>query len=284
MMILFSSLKILRPSQWLKNLMLLFPPFLGGTLLELQGARLGLIAFVAFCLASSGSYVVNDLLDATRDARHPKKKNRPIPSGAISQRSAGFIGALLAAMALTLAWYVSWPFFVILVLYLANSLIYSLVLKNLALFDLFSIAAGFLLRLQAGGKAFGVIVSDWLFLSVFLLSLFLSTGKRLGEKITLGEAAGDHRKSLDCYSQIYLQGAMFMTGAVVLVTYTMYVISQHTLVYTVPLCAFGLMRYVLRIEGGGSGDPTESLLRDGPLFAVSLLWILMVGWGVYGGA
>lgn len=150
------------------------------------------------------------------------------------------------------------------------------------LFDVFSISAGFLLRLLAGGEAFGVPISDWLFLSVFLLALFLSIGKRLGEKIALGELAGEHRLSLASYSEIYLQGAMFMTGAVVLVTYTMYVISRQSLIYTVPLCAFGLLRYILRIESGKSGDPTESLLRDGPLFAVSLLWVVMVGLGIYG--
>jgi 4-hydroxybenzoate polyprenyltransferase len=272
---------LLRPHQWVKNLMLFFPPFLGGILHQLQGLSVGFIPFLSFCLASSASYVANDLIDAERDAMHPKKKDRPVPAGSIPPSLAIALSFFLAGNSLLLAWKISLTFFVILFLYLCNSLLYTLKLKNLPLFDLFSISAGFLLRLMAGGEAFGVIVSDWLFLSVFLLSLFLSTGKRLGEKIALGNAACDHRQSLAAYSELYLQGAMFMTGAVVLVTYTMYVISRHTLIYTVPLCAFGLMRYVLRIESGKSGDPTESLMRDGPLFAVSLLWVVMVGWGIY---
>ncbi len=273
---------LLRPHQWLKNLMLFFPPFLGGILYNLHDVSVGFTPFLSFCLASSASYIVNDLVDVERDALHPQKKARPIAAGSISPTIAVLLSFVLAICALLLAWQISLMFFVILSLYLGNSLIYTLKLKNLPLFDLFSISAGFLLRLMAGGEAFGVSVSDWLFLSVFLLSLFLSTGKRLGEKISLGESAGEHRQSLAGYSEIYLHGAMFMTGAVVLVTYTMYVISRHTLIYTVPLCAFGLMRYVLRIESGKSGDPTESLLRDGPLFAVSLLWAVMVGVGIYG--
>jgi len=273
---------LLRPHQWIKNLMLFFPPFLGGMLHNLQSLSVGFIPCFSFCLASSASYVLNDLIDAERDAMHPQKRSRPIPVGSIMPTIAVLLSVVLAGGALLLAWQTSLVFFGILSLYLGNALLYTLKLKNLPLFDLFSISAGFLLRLIAGGEAFGVFVSDWLFLSVFLLSLFLSTGKRLGEKISLGDSAGDHRQSLDSYSEIYLQGAMFMTGAVVLVTYTMYVISRNTLIYTVPLCAFGLMRYVLRIESGKSGDPTESLLRDGPLFTVSLLWVLIVGWGLYG--
>jgi len=273
---------LMRPHQWLKNLMLFFPPFLGGVFHSWHDIGAGLMPFLSFCLASSASYVLNDLVDVERDALHPQKRDRPIPSGAVSPAIAWSLGLLLTGTAFLLAWRVSLSFVFILLAYLTNSAIYSLRLKSLPLFDMFSISAGFILRLLAGGEAFQVVISDWLFLSVFLLSLFLSTGKRLGEKFALGDTASEHRQSLAGYSEIYLQGAMFMTGAVVLVTYTMYVIAQKTLVYTVPLCAFGLMRYVLRVEEGKTGDPTESLLRDGPLFAVSLLWVLMVGWGIYG--
>jgi len=275
-------IRLLRPRQWLKNLMLFFPPFLSGQFQAVQSVGTGLVPVIVFCLASSSTYIFNDLFDADRDVHHPQKRNRPIPSGAIGPITAGIIGVSLGVLGGVLAWRISSLFFVIFCLYVGNSLAYTIKLKSLPLFDLFSISAGFLLRLLAGGEAFHITISDWLFLSVFLLSLFLSTGKRLGEKIALGDSAAEHRQSLANYSEIYLQGAMFMTGAVVLVTYTMYVISQKTLIYTVPLCAFGLLRYVLRVEEGKTGDPTDSLLRDGPLFAVSLLWVVMVGWGVYG--
>lgn len=263
--------------------MLFFPPFLGGMLHGLDDLSVGIFPFISFSLASSATYIFNDLVDVKRDVLHPDKRHRPIPSGVVHPGTATVVGILLGVFGFAMAWRISFPFFLILCLYFCNSLAYTLKLKNLALFDLFSIAIGFLLRLIAGGEAFGVQISDWLFLSVFLLALFLSIGKRLGEKILLGDSASEHRYSLDIYSINYLQGAMFMTGAVALVTYTMYVLSRHNLIYTVPMCAFGLMRYIIRIEFGKSGDPTESLLRDGPLFAVSLLWVVMVGWGIYGG-
>ena len=140
-----------------------------------------------------------------------------------------------------------------------------------------------MLRLEAGGVAFTIDISEWLFLSVFLLALFLSTGKRLSEKIRLGTAAVKHRKTLNEYPEGFLEGVMYMTGAAVLVTYTMYVISRHSgmLLYTVPLCSFGLLRYILRIKSGMGGDPTESLLKDAPLLIVGALWTVMVGWGIY---
>ena len=276
-------LRLLRPTQWLKNLMLFFPPFLGGALLQPGLLQRGTLPFISFCLGSSASYILNDVLDRTNDTHHPRKKERPIPSGRVSLGSACLLAICCLGASLCLAAGVSALFLQILLAYLAVSTCYSLKLKELPVVDLFCISAGFLLRLQAGGAAFGIAISDWLFLSVFLLALFLSVGKRLGEKQNLGDNAGGHRKSLLSYPEGFLQGAMYMTGAAVLVTYTQYVIVRHTMVYTVPLCCFGLLRFIMRVQGGQSGDPTESLLRDAPLFIVGFLWVAMVGWSLYAG-
>jgi 4-hydroxybenzoate polyprenyltransferase len=273
---------LIRPVQWLKNLMLLFPPFLAGAMLKPGMAGKAIEPILAFSLASSCGYVLNDLLDARLDAHHPQKRNRPIPSGRVSRASAVLIGLILLACALTMALRVSSDFAFMLVLYLLVSSAYSLLLKNIALVDLFCISAAFGLRLQAGSVAFNVPISEWLFLSVFFLSLFLSTGKRLCEKSFLGEDAGSHRKTLLAYPDGFLDGTMYLTGATVLVTYTMYTLSRPSLVYTVPLCTFGLLRYIFRVKAGEGGDPTESLLKDVPLFVVGFLWVVMVGWGIYG--
>jgi 4-hydroxybenzoate polyprenyltransferase len=280
---LFSYLKLLRPAQWLKNLMLFFPPFLGGALLNPGMFQKGVVPFFSFCLGSSATYVLNDLLDRQRDTQHPHKKHRPIPSGKVSPTSAALLALACLVLSLGLAYQVSSLFLQILLAYLTVSTCYSLKLKELPVVDLFCIAAGFLLRLQAGGAAFSIEISEWLFLSVFLLAVFLATGKRLGEKQSLGESAGGHRKSLLSYPEGFLQGTMYMTGGAVLVTYTQYVIVRHSMVYTVPLCCFGLLRFIMRVQSGESGDPTESLLRDLPLFIVGLLWASMIGWGLYGG-
>lgn len=275
-------LHILRPTQWLKNLMLMFPPFLGGEVLSPGMLAKSGIPLLSFCLASSSTYVLNDILDREKDRSHPKKRKRPISSGAVSLSTAVTACAILLAAALTLAAKVSAIFLSILLAYLVVSALYSITLKNLPIVDLFCVSAGFLFRLQAGGEAFGVTISEWLFLSVFLLSIFLSTGKRLCEKSSLGDHAGLHRKSLAAYPNGFLEGAMYMTGGAVLVTYTLYVLQHHVLIYTVPLCCFGLMRYILRVKSGLGGDPTESLIKDGPLLVVGILWAVMVGWGIYG--
>jgi 4-hydroxybenzoate polyprenyltransferase len=279
---MISYLKILRPSQWLKNLMLYFPPFLGGAISLSGTVHKGLVPFAAFCLASSATYVFNDILDRENDAHHPTKKSRPVASGALSVTNAGMLCGLLLVAALILGYSVSRLFLILLMAYLVISAAYSLKLKHIALIDLFCVSSGFLLRLLAGGEAFGIVISEWLFLSVFLLALFLSTGKRLGEKTALGGNAGHHRKSLLAYPEGFLEGTLYMSGAAVLVTYTMYVISRHALVYSVILCCFGLLRFIFRVLSGLGGDPTDSLLKDATLLAVGVLWAVMVAWIIYG--
>ena len=158
---------------------------------------------------------------------------------------------------------------------------YSLFLKNLPIIDFFCISLGFVLRLYGGSVAFGVAVSDWLFLTVFLLATFLSIGKRYSERLTLGDDAGEHRSTLGVYPDGFLEGALYLSGAAVLVTYSIYTISTPPLVYSVPLCMYGLLRYLMRIKLGLSGDPSESLIKDFPLLLTSLLWVLMVGWSIY---
>jgi decaprenyl-phosphate phosphoribosyltransferase len=275
-------LRLLRPAQWLKNLMLLFPPFLGGLIMQPGLAQKGFLPFISFCAASSSTYILNDILDSQNDAHHPAKKFRPIPSGAVNRNIALILGILLACTAITLAFLCSTTFLLLLLAYLAIIAAYSFRLKEMPVVDIFCISAGFLLRLQAGGEVFNVRISDWLFLSVFLLAVFLSTGKRLGERTMLGSGAGAHRKSLMAYPDGFLDGTMYMTGAAVLVTYTMYVISRHALIYTVPLCLFGLLRYIFLVKNGKSGDPTESLYKDKVLFVVGFSWAIMVGWSMYG--
>jgi len=264
--------------------MIYFPPFLGGALLLPDVAMRGLLPFFSFCMASSATYILNDIRDCDNDRHHPDKQARPLPSGRISVAGASLLALLLVCIAVSVAWTISATFLVFLIAYLLLSVAYSTCLKEYALIDIFCISAGFLLRLGAGGASFSIRISEWLFLSVFLLAIFLSTGKRLSEKNRLGSTAACHRKALVAYPEGFLEGAMYMTGGAVLVTYTMYVISRHSdlLVYTVPLCCFGLLRYILRVQAGRGGDPTESLLRDLPLFFVGLIWALMVGWGIYG--
>lgn len=267
----------------MKNLMLFFPPFLGGTFFVHMYVPQILLPFGAFCCVSSTTYILNDIFDKDNDRYHPDKRTRPIASGKFSVHSALVLAVILLMCSMVLAWCVSGTFLVLMMVYLTISLAYSAKLKEIVLVDIFCISAGFLLRLQAGGAAFNIAISEWLFLSVFLLSVFLSTGKRLAEKQHLGDSVQQHRKALQAYPKGFLEGILYMTGGTVLVTYTMYVVSRHSsvLLYSVPLCCFGLLRYILRVQSGKGGDPTESLTRDVPLLIVGIIWVVLVGWGVY---
>lgn len=277
------TIALLRPHQWLKNLMLFFPPFLGGVLLQPGRWSAGLLPFIAFSCAASGGYILNDLMDREADRTHPAKSGRPLAAGRISVTAATTLATLLVGSALALALWLDLAVALILTAYLLVTIAYSCCLKRLPVVDLFCIAAGFLFRLKAGGLVFKVPISPWLFLSVLLLSLFLSAGKRLAEKQALQERAATHRTVLGQYPAGYLEGILFMTGAAVLVTYTMYTLVHPMLLYSVPLCCFGLMRYSYRVMSGGGGDPTDALVRDPWLLVVGGAWTVMVGWGVYGG-
>lgn len=281
-MYISAYLKLLRAPQWLKNLMLFFPPFLGGAILDSKIIELGSTPFLAFCFGSSAGYILNDINDLDNDIRHPKKRRRPLASGKISVIFAKVICGILLVCAMLLSFSISVRFTQYFLLYMLIASAYTFVFRDVPVLDIFCIASGFVVRLLAGGEVFGIAVSDWLLLTVFLLAVFLSTGKRLSEKLSLGSDAGNHRKSLSTYPDGFLDGAMYMTGGAVLVTYTMYVIVRSFMVYTVPLCCFGLLRYIYRVKRGQGGDPTDSLLHDMPLLAISIAWALLVAWGVYG--
>jgi 4-hydroxybenzoate polyprenyltransferase len=261
--------------------MLYFPPFLAGQILVSGVFVRGLAPFGVFCLVSSAGYILNDLLDRDRDVFHPSKRLRPVASGSITSARAVMYSVLLYISGLILSGFISPRFLLLLSAYAIISISYSLKLKTIPLVDIFCIAAGFLIRLQTGGEVFQVPISPWLFLTVLLLAVFLSTGKRLSELRSLGTMAGEHRASLTYYPPGFLDGTMYMTGGAVLVTYALYTLNRQTLIYSVPLCLLGLLRYMYRISSGKDGDPTDSLLKDLFLFVVGVLWVMMVVWSIY---
>lgn len=274
-------LRLLRPHQWIKNLMVYFPLFLSGSLAHVRLNPSVFLPFLSFCCASSAGYIFNDLIDRRRDAVHPDKQSRPIPSGQVSVCSAAVLCVGLSVIAGLSGLAISKSFALFIAAYLLTAVCYSLLLKEIAVLDIYAISLGFVLRLYGGGVAFYVDVTDWLFLTVFLLSVFLSFGKRYSEMRLLGDDAGLHRRTLEEYPRGFLEGGMYLSGAAVLVTYAMYAIKHPPMVYSVPLCLFGLLRYQIRIKGGASGDPTESLLRDLPLLATGMIWVIYSAWSIY---
>jgi decaprenyl-phosphate phosphoribosyltransferase len=274
-------LSILRPHQWLKNLLLLFPPFFAGKILEPFVLAAIVPALLSFSFAASCGYIINDIKDRGHDRFHAVKKNRPIARGDISLTSASLIAGALYLTAMILAGAVSQRFEGYLIIYLLLSFLYSMFFKNIVIMDIFVLALGYIVRVMAGGEAFDIQVSKWLILTVFMVALFLSTGKRLGEFMIMGENAEKHRKSLNGYSASFLEGVLWFSAASALITYSLYCIENtRGMFYTVPLAAFGLIRYVY-IAKNGRGDPTEALLQDWQIMITGVIWAGLIAVIIY---
>ncbi len=272
---------LLRPHQWLKNLLLLFPPFFGGRLVE-GGVMASLApALLSFSFAASSVYIINDIVDRNADKNHATKKNRPLARGDVRVLHASILAGALYLAAMLLAPSVSEHFLGYLIIYMLLSVCYSLFIKRIFLLDIFTISAGYIIRVIAGGEAFRVPVSSWLFLTVFVVALLLASGKRLGELIAQGEHAAKHRHILQQYSVSFLEGVLWFAASASLVAYALYVIeNKNIMLYTVPVAAYGLLRYIYVVKQG-RGDPTEVLLSDRHIMMTGLVWAAMIGMIIY---
>lgn len=264
--------------------MLFFPPFLNGTLFLYPEIRVSLYSFSSFCLISSCSYIINDICDCKSDQHHPDKCFRPIASGAVSVAKASMVAVILFVLSIIASLSISTGFTRALLSYFFISIIYSVKLKTVKIIDILCISSGFVLRLAAGGIAFCLEIPFLLYACVFLLSIFLSAGKRFSELHRLGNTAYDHRRVLLSYRDVFLSRIMISTGILVLLIYGLYIFKFQfgIQLWSFPLCAVGLVRYVVRVNSGRSGDPTESLVSDIPLLLIGAIWAGIFGWGLYG--
>lgn len=276
---------LLRPAQWVKNAFVLAPLIFSHRFFQLSELWSAAVAFVAFCLASSAAYVVNDVLDRHRDREHPLKSLRPIAAGRVSPGSALLLSSLLALVALGLGWAVGTRLVVVLAAFLLVQLLYSTGLKSLVVGDVAAIALLFVLRAAGGVVAVGARMSSWLFLCTFLLALFLGLGKRRHELALLKGDAGVHREVLGRYTVGLLDRLIAIAAAATIFAYTVYAFSPaveaklgtERLYLTVPFVAVGVIRYlflIYRREEGGS--PTDLLLGDVPLQLAIAGWIVTV--------
>ncbi len=274
---MYKYLKLLRTKHWLKNILLFAAPFFGGRLLAGETLFMAFPAFMAFSLSASVAYIFNDIRDVENDRLHPEKRKRPIASGDISQRKALIFAAVLCTVAIFMSYKIAVPFLYFILAYLSIQAAYSVYLKNIPIVDIFCIASGFIIRVLAGGAAFKVEVSQWLLLTMFMISLVLATGKRLGEVSLLNEKAWEHRKSLGYYSTANLNEILLISSSASLIAYALYTVEQfQDLVYTVPIVTFGLFRYLM-LSKQGLGDPTEAITKDKWLVFTVVLWLVVVG-------
>ncbi|MCC6711754.1 MAG: decaprenyl-phosphate phosphoribosyltransferase [Candidatus Dadabacteria bacterium] len=275
---------LLRPHQWVKNLLVLAPPFFGGVLFTGWGmAFIMFFAFLAFSLASSAGYIINDMVDLEADRLHPKKRLRPIASGKVGAAEAMIIALAVFAGAAVISYSLDTGFLLIIIAYLALSVLYSLYLQRFALTDCFVIAIGFVLRLEAGGMASGTVVSNWLLLTTFVLSLLLALGKRRYELAAASADPAAHRESLSGYSIDFLDQAITIFATTAIVTYAIYALEAGSKIFlfTLGFACYGVLRYLHLVQNSISGDPTESLLRDPPLLVCVLLWLVLTAFIIY---
>jgi 4-hydroxybenzoate polyprenyltransferase len=291
-----SLLKAMRPHQWVKNVFVLaalvfsLGEHVGSGVSHTEQITHVLLAVLAFCVGSSAIYLINDVMDVESDRQHPTKRDRPIAAGLVPIPVA--IGASIGcvALALGLGWAASTPAGNVAAVvggYMLMNFFYSWRLKHVVLVDAFCIAAGFLLRVLAGGLAAEAPLSHWLVLCTLFLALFLALCKRRAEIDLLGEDRGSHRKILLEYTPPFLDQAVVVLAACTIVNYTMYTVSPETsekfgqdsgLVYTVPFVVFGLFRYLLLVQTQkGGGSPTRVLLGGDWIFlANGLAWLATV--------
>jgi decaprenyl-phosphate phosphoribosyltransferase len=273
-------LRLMRPKQWIKNGFVLAPLMFAGAFRDSAAIGQALLATLLFCVASSATYIVNDIHDIERDRRHPRKsRTRPLASGQVTVPLALMLLGVLYAV-LAWGWFQAPGVVQVILGYLLLNLAYSFVLKHQPVLDIFTIAIGFVLRVVAGAQALAVPVSSWMFVTTLCLALYLAAVKRRQE---LRQSGSEGRQVLEKYTVSLIDRYAEMSATGALVFYSMFVMSARpALVITIPLVLFGLFRYwyvVERLDGGES--PTDVLTEDLQLLVTLLLWVATCAWALW---
>lgn len=276
-----------RPRQWVKNVLVLAAPIAAGVIGQPDVLVASAIAFVAFSLAASGVYLVNDVLDVESDRAHPVKRNRPIAAGLVPPALAIGVAAVLLLTALAVSLLASTQLLVVVAVYVAIQLAYCLALKNQPVIDICIVASGFLMRAIAGGAASELPLSQWFLLVAAFGSLFMVAGKRYAE-IRLAERTGAKiRKSLERYSATYLRFVWTLSATALIMTYGLWAFeirevsgSIWSVISMVPFVV-AVLRYAVDIDGGNAGEPEDIALADRVLQVLAAAWAGSILLAVY---
>lgn len=279
-------LKLLRPTQWAKNAFICIPLFFSGNLMNVEMWCSAFLAFCSFSLVASGIYCLNDIKDIEADRVHPKKKYRPIASGAISIPLASIImtGLMCGGLALSYFGLPASPWtFIVIATYLCLNVAYCLRLKQIAIVDVFIISIGFVLRVMAGGTACEIWISPWLICLTFLLALFLAFAKRRDDVVLMENKGVIVRKNIISYNSDFLNQTLGIVAAVTMMSYLMYTVSPEVvsrlgseyLYISAIFVLAGILRYLqVALVDLNSGSPTRILLKDKFIHFSILGWIL----------
>jgi decaprenyl-phosphate phosphoribosyltransferase len=279
-----------RPKQWVKNVLVLAAPGAAGVLTHGTPLLRTLAAAAIFCGVASGTYLLNDAVDADADRHHPTKRHRPIAAGVVSTRLALSVGVVLLGAGIGISALLSWQLVVVMSSYVAVQFAYSYRLKHEPIFDLACVAAGFVLRALAGGVAARVPISEWFLIVAMFGSLMMVTGKRFAEHAELGDARGSHRATLASYSEAFLRGVLFISCAVTITAYCQWAFEKAVLPHhedgiwfqlTIVPFILAILRYAYLVDTGHGGQPEEVVLSDRGLQLVGLIWVAIFAIGVY---
>lgn len=283
-------LKLIRVHQWVKNLFVFVPLLFSLHLFDKDYFLTTLFAFVIFCLASSLIYVINDVIDIEADKSHPTKKKRPLPAGEISKKSAIIVVAILAVLQAILLPNFNVEFIYFVTGFIALNIFYSFWFKHIVILDVFSIAAGFSIRVLAGAVVIMVPISSWLILTTMFISLFLGVMKRHSELVLVeGNEDAPSRKVLSQYSLNFADQMATIAAAGVIICYALYSVSERTvnifgtenLIYTTPFVVYGIFRFMYLEYIRNKGDNTTKIVFTDvqliiTIFAYTLTTILII--------
>ena len=271
-------LRACRPRQWVKNVLVLAAPIAGGIAFQPVAVAQMLVAFVAFCVASSGIYLINDAFDVESDRAHATKRRRPIASGELSLRTAWTTAVVLLPGALVISAWLNWQMVMIVAIYEVVQLWYCLGMKHEPVIELTSVASGFLLRAIAGGLATQVSLSNWFLIAAGFGSLFMAAGKRYAEKRMVLKTGVAIRPVLDSYTDTYLRFVWTLSAGVLVTTYSLWAFSlrqtstnEWSVVSIVPF-VMALLRYAVDVDTGAAGEPEEIVLHDRLLLILGAIW------------
>jgi decaprenyl-phosphate phosphoribosyltransferase len=281
-------LRLARPKQWTKNVLVIAAPGAAGVLTQAEPLFRTAVAFVCFCLAASATYYFNDAIDVEADRRHPRKRFRPVAAGEVSRETAFVGGFVLAAAAVGLSFAARWQLVLVIGGYFVLQVAYSLWLKHEAVLDLAAVACGFVLRAIAGGVAVGVPISPWFLIVAGAGSLFMVTGKRSAELHQLG--VGSHRRALAGYTEGFLAYVRGVASSVAILAYCLWAFEKSAAVgeqtwfeLSIVPFALGVFRYALLLGQGDGGAPEELVLSDPVLIGIGVVWAACFAVAVHAG-
>ena len=283
--------KLFRIPQWIKNLFVFVPLLFSQNFLKSNLFLITLFAFIVFSLTSSLVYIINDIVDVEADRAHPQKKSRPLASGKISIGSARISALVFAILIIVSLFFLNYHFALVAAAYLILNIFYSFVLKHVVLLDIFSIAAGFMLRVLAGAFVINVEISSWLILTTMFISLFLGVMKRRTElALSEHDDIAATRKVLVFYSKEFTDQMATVAAAAVIICYALYTVASRTvtvfgtenLIYTTPFVVFGIFRYMYLVYMNKQGEnTTEVLIKDLPMIINIILYVLVTSFIIY---